>query len=85
MIATASHAQQVQTLSYDVHGRLVGVDRTTGAVTQTTTYGLDNADNRTSKVVSSGGSGGGMAATENAKPARAAALKTAASVNKHSR
>lgn len=83
--ATTSHAQQTQTFFYDPHGRLVGVDGTIGSETQTTTYGLDNADNRISKVVSSSGSGA-MAAASSAKPVRIAALKiTQRAPNKLSR
>ena len=85
VIATPSLAQQVQTFTYDVQGRLVGTNRTTGSATQTTAYGLDNADNRTSKVVSSASGGGGMAAAGNEKPVRVATLKALPSVNKHSR
>ncbi|MNT92114.1 hypothetical protein D3C72_2333390 [compost metagenome] len=35
-----------------MHGRLSGVTRATGGSNQTTTYGLDKADNRTSRTVS---------------------------------
>lgn len=50
-LATPVAAQQVQTYNYDVHGRLVSVSRATSGATQTTTYSLDGADNRSSKVV----------------------------------
>jgi len=48
--ATSASAQQTQTYAYDVHGRLTGVTRTTGSTSQTTTYVLDKADNRTSRA-----------------------------------
>lgn len=78
LVAPAAWAQQTQTFAYDVHGRLTGVTRTTGASSQTTTYGLDNADNRTSRVVSAPG-GGGMAAL----PAGAPAQETSPLDNAH--
>lgn len=49
--ATSASAQQTQTYTYDVHGRLTGVTRTTGSTSRTTTYALDKADNRTSRAV----------------------------------
>lgn len=51
-LVTSPRAQQVQSYSYDVHGRLVGVHSSTGAPSQKTTYDLDNANNRNSRVVS---------------------------------
>lgn len=50
-VAGAAVCQQSQTFTYDVHGRLTAVTRTTGSTTQTTTYGLDAADNRTSRLL----------------------------------
>lgn len=55
--ATSASAQQTQTYAYDVHGRLTGVTRTTGSSSQTTSYVLDKADNRTSRAVSAPTSG----------------------------
>lgn len=46
---SAAQAQEAQTYSYDVHGRLTAVTRSTGATSRTTTYTLDNADNRTQR------------------------------------
>ena len=57
VIATSASAQQTQTYAYDVHGRLTGVTRMTGSSSQTTTYVLDKADNRTSRAVSAPTSG----------------------------
>lgn len=51
-VATTAFAQQTQTYSYDVHGRLTSTTRTTGASNQSTTYTLDKANNRTSRAVS---------------------------------
>lgn len=48
--STSVSAQQTQIYAYDVHGRLTGVTRTTGSTSQTTTYVLDKADNRTSRA-----------------------------------
>jgi YD repeat-containing protein len=50
-LATPVVAQQVQAYDYDVHGRLISVSRVASGATQTTTYGLDGADNRSAKVV----------------------------------
>lgn len=49
-VAPVGHAQEAQTYIYDVHGRLVSVTRSTGGTTRTTVYGLDDADNRTSRA-----------------------------------
>lgn len=43
-------AQEVQVYSYDVHGRLTAVARTQSGQTRTTSYGLDDANNRTSRA-----------------------------------
>lgn len=51
VVAGGAHAQQVQAFTYDVHGRLTSLSRTIGGSTQTTTYGLDAADNRTSRLL----------------------------------
>lgn len=53
-VASTAQAQQVQTYDYDVHGRLVSVSSTTAGATQTTTYSLDGADNRSKVVATSG-------------------------------
>lgn len=45
-------AQETQTYNYDVHGRLTGVTRTAGAAVRSTTYSLDNANNRTQRATS---------------------------------
>lgn|GEM_PF-6462357 len=50
-LPTMAQAQQTETYAYDVHGRLTGVTRTTGGSSQTTTYSLDKADNRSSRTV----------------------------------
>lgn len=49
---TTGYAQEVQSYQYDVHGRLTSVTRTTGSTSQTTTYVLDKANNRTSRAAS---------------------------------
>jgi len=49
--ANAAFAQETQAYTYDVHGRLITVVRTSGATSQTTTYVLDKADNRTTRSV----------------------------------
>lgn len=49
--ASEAFAQETQSYTYDVHGRLTAVTRTTASTAQTTTYGLDDADNRTSRSV----------------------------------
>ena len=51
LTAGASAAQQTQTYAYDVHGRLVATSREGSSNAQSTTYGLDKADNRTSRVI----------------------------------
>lgn len=47
-------AAETQTYRYDVHGRLVAVTRATTAATRTTTYGLDDANNRTVRTTATG-------------------------------
>jgi YD repeat-containing protein len=78
LAAGATSAQQTQTYTYDVHGRLTGVTRTTGPMSQTTTYVLDKADNRTSRTT--GASAAALAAPENegARPETAEATALAA-------
>ena len=66
-VAANAQAQQTQTYTYDVHGRLTAVTRTTGASTQTTTYGLDNADNRTSRLLGAPTASAAMAAPEDVR------------------
>ena len=44
---TPALAQETTTYTYDVHGRLIGADRSTGADTD---YAYDDGDSRTSKV-----------------------------------
>ncbi len=56
VLTTTAFAQQTQTYSYDVHGRLTSATRTTGASNQTTIYALDKANNRTSRAVSTASS-----------------------------
>ena len=56
-VPCAASAQEVQTYSYDVHGRLTAVTRVKAGATQTTTYGLDDVDNRTVRDVSAPVSG----------------------------
>ena len=51
LMAGASAAQQTQIYAYDVHGRLIATSRENGADVRSTTYGLDKADNRTSRVI----------------------------------
>ncbi|MFN4042271.1 MAG: hypothetical protein ACK4I0_11470 [Brevundimonas sp.] len=48
ILATGAHAQTAQQYRYDVHGRLAQTESTSGL---TTTYGLDAANNRTSRNV----------------------------------
>lgn len=76
--ATSASAQQTQTYAYDVHGRLTGVTRTTSSTSQTTTYVLDKADNRTSRAVSALTSGLMSSPTETAQ--RRAAAETQAAL-----
>lgn len=72
-LPTMAQAQQTETYAYDVHGRLTGVTRTTGGSSQTTTYALDKADNRTSRAVSAPSSARMSSSTEEAQdPAPAA-------------
>lgn len=52
LLSSTAAAQETQTYSYDVHGRLTDVQRTSGSSTRTTTYALDNADNRTQRATS---------------------------------
>lgn len=63
-IAGAASAQETQTYAYDVHGRLTAVTRTTGATARTTTYTLDNADNRTSRLLGAPTASGAMTAPQ---------------------
>lgn len=63
-LAGPALAQETQTFTYDVHGRLTTVVRTSGATTRTTTYALDNADNRSQRATTVA-SPGGMAAASN--------------------
>ena len=51
LMAGASAAQQTQTYAYDVHGRLIATNREVGADVRSTSYGLDKADNRTSRAI----------------------------------
>lgn len=53
LFASVALAQQTQTYTYDVHGRLMTVSRDSGSNVQVTSYGIDNADNRASRVVTS--------------------------------
>ena len=63
-------AQHTETYAYDEHGRLSGVSRASGATSQTTTYALDKADNRT--VRNTGAPTAGPAAAD---PARESPLE----------
>lgn len=47
VVASAANGQETATYTYDVHGRLIKVERSTGADTD---YAYDDANNRTSKV-----------------------------------
>lgn len=84
LLATAVQAQELQTFTYDVHGRLVAVTRTAGAASQTTSYVLDNADNRTSRVTTAtsarpaSGSSAGSALQADEAPGVALATEPAA-------
>lgn len=51
--ATAAAAQETTTYTYDVHGRLIAADRSTGANTD---YVYDAGESRTSKVTTGGAS-----------------------------
>lgn len=51
LAATHASAQETQTYTYDIHGRLTRVDRTTGSTTVATVYGIDDANNRTSRTI----------------------------------
>lgn len=51
LATTSAFAQQTQTFSYDVHGRMMNVSRTTGSTSQVTIYALDKAHNRTTRTV----------------------------------
>ena len=66
--AAVAHAQETQTYSYDVHGRLTSVARTMGGTTRTTVYVLDDADNRTSRATTVASS---LAAPSESAPAPA--------------
>jgi YD repeat-containing protein len=63
-VPSTASAQQVQTFTYDVHGRLTATTRTTDSSSQTTTYALDKADNRTTRSV--GAVTTGLLAADNA-------------------
>lgn len=63
-LPSAASAQQVQTFTYDVHGRLTATTRTTDGSSQTTSYALDKADNRTTRSV--GAVTPGLLAADNA-------------------
>lgn len=51
--AAPAIAQETATYTYDVHGRLIEVERSTGAET---TYAYDDGDSRTSRVTTGGAS-----------------------------
>lgn len=53
--ARETPAQETQTYTYDVHGRLLAVARNQGAAGRTTSYTLDDADNRVGRVTVVGG------------------------------
>lgn len=49
--ALSAHAGETATFAYDVHGRLIGVERSGGANDGAdTAYAYDGGDNRTSKI-----------------------------------
>ena len=73
--ASTAQAQQTQTYSYDVHGRLITVTRTSGSTSQITTYSLDSADNRTGRTTSAPTSGA-MAAPPPAATPTAASFRS---------
>lgn len=59
LIGTAAIAAETITYTYDARGRLISVVHSGGPSSGlTTTYSLDDADNRTAKTTSSGGGGG---------------------------
>lgn len=59
LFGTAAIAAETITYTYDARGRLISVVHSGGPSSGlTTTYSLDDADNRTSKTTSSGGGGG---------------------------
>jgi YD repeat-containing protein len=59
-LAAAAHAAETATYTYDARGRLVTVAHSGGPSSgATTTYTLDKAENRSSKVTSGLGGGGG--------------------------
>lgn len=66
LAATAASAQQIQTFTYDVHGRLTETTRSSGGTSQTTSYGLDKVDNRTSRTVSAPSTARGATSGESA-------------------
>ena len=59
--AGPAFAQETQAYTYDVHGRLTKVVRTQGATTRTTNYAIDDANNRTSRAITSTTSGSALA------------------------
>lgn len=65
-------AQEVQTYTYDVHGRLVTVVRTGSNAMKATAYEIDDADNRLSRDVAA------PAAAASANPPAASASSDAA-------
>ena len=74
LAAGSAAAQESATYSYDVHGRLIGVARSSGA---DTAYAYDDADNRTAKETTgasallqqeTSGGDNGSAASEDAAP-----------------
>lgn len=65
--ATSAQAQETETYNYSVQGRLTNVFRATGSTSQTTTYVLDKANNRTSRVVNAPASGLMSAPSEQAQ------------------
>jgi len=60
--ASGAVAQETQAYTYDVHGRLTKVARTQGTTTRTTSYAIDNANNRTSRAITSTTSSSGAMA-----------------------
>jgi len=61
LCASGAIAQETQAYTYDVHGRLTKVVRTQGTTTRTTNYAIDNANNRTSRAITSTTSSSAMA------------------------
>lgn len=51
--------QETSTYTYDVHGRLIAVERSTGAQTA---YAYDDADSRTAKATTGGAAPSALAA-----------------------